>query len=110
MISHEKMNRRSFLQSILALGMAPAIVRADSLMRIVPRDMMIAPPQELWARSKNQEILLSWEPVYDAATYEVAWEKEGLFVGRMLVQNRTVIVPNLLSGAKYDFTVKALNS
>ena len=33
------MNRRGFMGSILALGVAPAIVRADSLMRIVPRDM-----------------------------------------------------------------------
>lgn len=32
------MNRRGFLGSVLALGAAPAIVRADSLMRIVPRD------------------------------------------------------------------------
>ncbi len=31
------MDRRGFLGSILALGAAPAIVRADSLMRIVPR-------------------------------------------------------------------------
>jgi hypothetical protein len=29
-------NRRGFLGSILALGAAPAIVRADSLMRVVP--------------------------------------------------------------------------
>lgn len=28
--------RRSFIGSILALGAAPAIVRADSLMRVVP--------------------------------------------------------------------------
>lgn len=33
------MNRRGFLTSILALGAAPAIVRADSLMRIVPMDV-----------------------------------------------------------------------
>ena len=32
------MDRRGFLGSILALGLAPAIVRADSLMRIVPRE------------------------------------------------------------------------
>ena len=32
------MNRRGFLTSILAAGVAPAIVRADSLMRIVPMD------------------------------------------------------------------------
>lgn len=31
------MNRRGFMGSILALGAAPAIVRADSLMRIVPK-------------------------------------------------------------------------
>ena len=32
------MDRRGFLGSILALAAAPAIVRADSLMRIVPRE------------------------------------------------------------------------
>lgn len=32
------MNRRSFIGSILALSSAPAIIRADSLMRIVPRE------------------------------------------------------------------------
>lgn len=37
--------RRSFLGAILALGAAPAIVRADSLMRVVPRDLFVeAPP------------------------------------------------------------------
>lgn len=35
------MNRRGFLGSILALGAAPAIVRADSLMRIVPVETTI---------------------------------------------------------------------
>lgn len=35
------MNRRGFLSSILALAAAPAIVRADSLMRIVPVDTAI---------------------------------------------------------------------
>lgn len=30
------LTRRSFMQSILALSAAPAIVRADSLMRVVP--------------------------------------------------------------------------
>jgi hypothetical protein len=37
------MNRRSFIGSILALASAPAIVRADSLMRIVPRETVILP-------------------------------------------------------------------
>jgi hypothetical protein len=34
-------NRRGFLGSILALAAAPAIVRADSLMRIVPTDTLV---------------------------------------------------------------------
>lgn len=34
-------SRRGFLGSILALAAAPAIVRADSLMRIVPRETTI---------------------------------------------------------------------
>ena len=32
------MNRRGFLSSIIALGAAPAIVRADSLMRVIQRE------------------------------------------------------------------------
>jgi hypothetical protein len=35
------MNRRGFIGSILAAAVAPAIVRADSLMRIVPRETTI---------------------------------------------------------------------
>jgi hypothetical protein len=35
--------RRGFLTGILALGAAPAIVRADSLMRIVPRSIATRP-------------------------------------------------------------------
>lgn len=37
------MDRRGFLASILAAGCAPAIVRADSLMRIVSRDTILLP-------------------------------------------------------------------
>lgn len=36
--------RRGFLQSCIALAAAPAIVRADSLMRIVPRGAAILNP------------------------------------------------------------------
>jgi len=35
------MNRRSFFGSILAFGVAPAIVRVDSLMRPVARDALV---------------------------------------------------------------------
>ncbi len=41
------MNRRGFLGAMLAAGVAPAIVRADSLMRIVPRDVVILPVMEI---------------------------------------------------------------
>ena len=37
--SEGDMNRRGFLGGILALGAAPAIVRADALMKVVPRDL-----------------------------------------------------------------------
>lgn len=43
------MNRRGFLGSILALGAAPAIVRADSLMRIVPLETGVLPMPSLRA-------------------------------------------------------------
>lgn len=35
------MNRRGFLGAILAAAVAPAIVRADALMRIVPRETTV---------------------------------------------------------------------
>lgn len=43
------MNRRGFIGSILAVCVAPAIVRADSLMRIVPRDLtlLLTPAERL---------------------------------------------------------------
>ena len=38
------MNRRGFLAGIIATASAPAIVRADSLMRIVPRATTLLAP------------------------------------------------------------------
>lgn len=38
------MNRRSFLQAILAVGMAPAILRAESLMKMVRRESGLIVP------------------------------------------------------------------
>lgn len=35
------LNRRGFLAGMLALGAAPAIVRAESLMRVVPLDKVL---------------------------------------------------------------------
>jgi hypothetical protein len=39
------MNRRSFLQSILAVGIAPAVVRAESLMKMVRRESGLVAPE-----------------------------------------------------------------
>lgn len=38
------MNRRSFMAAMLAAGTAPAFARAGSLMRIVPRGLLVLPP------------------------------------------------------------------
>jgi hypothetical protein len=43
----ENMNRRSFLQSILAVGMAPAVVRAESLMKMVRRESGLIVPDAM---------------------------------------------------------------
>lgn len=52
------MNRRGFLSAMLAAGAAPAIVRADSLMRIVPRetlvDMSALAAGDYWGRRLDQ--------------------------------------------------------
>lgn len=55
------MNRRSFIGSILALGAAPAIVRADSLMRIVPRETMIL------------SAVVPWKTYNRAVVFNEAW-------------------------------------
>ena len=61
------MNRRGFLGSILELGAAPAIVRADSLMRIVPRGALVLPPivsgmvRRVWAYDIDTDrFLFQW--------------------------------------------------
>ena len=54
------MNRRSFLSAILATACAPAIVRADSLMRIVPRDA-------------------TFLPIPDRHSLNITWDGHGIF-------------------------------
>lgn len=39
------MDRRGFLQSILVAVVAPAIVRADSLMKIIPAERLVVVPE-----------------------------------------------------------------
>ena len=69
--------RRNFMGSILALGMAPAIVRADSLMRIVPRDTVlwtadpadfiktVLGPRYVIPGDSGGNKLLPWKQVYE---------------------------------------------
>lgn len=55
------MDRRGFLGSILALGAAPAIVRADSLMRIIPTDATLILQNAMraaWATGGEPEFIL----------------------------------------------------
>lgn len=70
------MNRRGFLGSILAACAAPAIVRADSLMRIVPRDLTVAglPYAELYQRTFDELAELAegtWTPTIEG------WDSQG---------------------------------
>ena len=41
------MNRRGFLAGILAAGMAPAVVRAASLMKVISPTGLVAPPSDI---------------------------------------------------------------
>lgn len=72
------MNRRGFLGSILALAAAPAIVRADSLMRIVPRETILL-RGDYWidARGSTSVIEDAWAD--DAKFYEGLDFEEGSF-------------------------------
>ena len=53
------MNRRGFLSSIIALGAAPAIVRADSIMRIMPRD------EYVWTQVEMPLVIVDPENIHD---------------------------------------------
>lgn len=77
------MNRRSFLSSCLALAAAPAIVRADSLMKIVPRSLIVYPPETLAFFQQDifidqmrnfraevlQELMVWWDTQIDRVVY-----------------------------------------
>lgn len=58
------MNRRSFLGACLALGVAPAIVRADSLMRVVPHDLVIVAPPREWTTAITRPALVGGAPMW----------------------------------------------
>lgn len=55
------MNRRGFLSSILTLAAAPAIVRADSLMRIIPVETEILSGITFYESSREDLEDIIWD-------------------------------------------------
>lgn len=51
------MNRRGFLLGILAAAVAPAIVRADALMRVVPRETSVLVPANAFTLEEIDSIV-----------------------------------------------------
>lgn len=66
------MDRRGFLGAILASAVAPAIVRADSLMRIVPRETLVL--QRFVVSFSSSELNLM--PIDFLGRFQAAWGAE----------------------------------
>lgn len=84
------MNRRGFLGAILAAGVAPAIVRSSSLMKlVVPSQEIIVPvlvPFDLITRSMIiRETLLVLEGNIEFAE-RVNWDRNALTAGNVVVR------------------------
>lgn len=77
------MNRRSFLQSILAAGVAPAVCRAESLMKMVRRDSGLIVPD--------------WR--YATTFYDLRAEMLRKLENSMLLMHSMSAIPSLLMGA-----------
>jgi hypothetical protein len=60
------MNRRGFLQSILIAAAAPAIVRADRLMRIIPQETTLFVPN-------SEPVLLVADRIFSATDFLGGW-------------------------------------
>lgn len=95
------MNRRGFLGSILALGAAPAIVRADSLMRIVPRDALVLPGTGLTVEKIRRARALLTR--FESATLVEASPSSGL-VGAFGVQKAECLLRAHLAAAGCDMS------
>jgi len=59
------MKRREFLSTCLALAAAPAVVRADSLMRVIGRDTLVWKPESvsrgvIWTEDFNNGTVSVW--------------------------------------------------
>lgn len=101
------MNRRGFLTGILAAATAPAIVRADSLMRIVPRETVLITGEfnvnVPVLRSSNKivywrpDIEPHWGPAQDIGMLNITVRQDGnswatAYRTNVLVQNGNIIL------------------
>ena len=67
-MGEKAMNRRNFFQAMLATATAPAIVRAESLMRIIAPPMdIIVPPMGILAPPTRPNRLLTIEMITQEA-------------------------------------------
>ncbi len=92
------MNRRGFIASILASCAAPAIVRADSLMRIVPRSTVLLLPRRkivvpvlvsIGAKWNDERCTENIEPVFGQAEFwTLPGESDADFSERIRTQMR----------------------
>lgn len=88
------MNRRNFLAGIFAAACAPAIVRADSLMRIVPRGTVVLPP--LWPGEPWDGLRQYSDAIIGRADYTlVRWvdDIKGYYHGQSFTSSGTFNVP-----------------
>lgn len=80
------MNRRSFMQSILALAAAPAVVRASSIMRVRP----VLGPFGAVTWDVSAPMAVQWAFIYSS---------KGLLVGEMALTAKEAVVPFFGDGA-----------
>lgn len=85
------MNRRGFLQSCLALAVAPAIVRADSLMRIIPQEVMLFVPN-------SEPLLLVPEESFVSFAFAGAHTGRSVAIQQMI---RGMVKDGLKYGGRY---------
>lgn len=108
------MNRRRFitgLGGILAAAAAPAIVRADSLMRVVPRELIVWPNGAFWGRSVP-EMMAGAQAELNAYSCKIveAFYKTAVFgelavteyEGEILKVERVPVVPIVPYDSRWD--------
>ena len=87
------MDRRGFMGAILALGAAPAIVRADSLMRIVSRNLLL---------DTRGEGLIGLNIIHGDGIHDDTAGLQAFFDGKGVIDARTGLpIMGTLTGGQY---------